>query len=169
MKIVLGIDPGSRITGYGVLSVAGNRLSHVAHGNITAPANGTFPQKLACIFNELQRVIETYKPEEASIENVFLSRNAQSALKLGHARGVALLAAELNGLPMVEYTPTQIKMAVAGYGRADKQQIQDMVQRLLRLPKRAGSDASDALAAAICHAQTRRFTVCAANNRAAVL
>lgn len=168
MKTVLGIDPGSRITGYGVLRISGNKLTHVAHGNISVPLKGSFSSRLACIFSELRRVIEAYEPAEVSIENIFLSRNAQSALKLGHARGVALLAAELSGLPLVEYTPTQIKMAVVGYGRADKYQVQDMVQRLLCLPKRAEADASDALAAAICHAQTSRFEACIAKKAVAL-
>jgi crossover junction endodeoxyribonuclease RuvC len=153
---VLGIDPGSRTTGYGVVESSGNRLTHVAHGAISCRDEGGLPGRLAAIYRGLRGALETYDPIEVCIENIFHARNAQSALKLGHARGVALLAAELGGLPIVEYTPMQVKSAVVGYGRAEKHQVQEMVRRLLRLPDRVGPDAADALAVAICHLQTRR-------------
>lgn len=153
---VLGIDPGSRITGYGVVDMDGNRLVHVAHGTLCGSPNDTLPERLVIIFRGLRTVLDEHDPLEVGIENIFHARNAQSALKLGHARGVALLAAQLRGLPVVEYTPMQVKSAVVGYGRAQKVQVQEMVRRLLCLPDRAGTDASDALAVAICHAQTRR-------------
>lgn len=159
MTRVLGIDPGSRVTGYGVVETAGNRLVYVAHGALACRPGAPMSERLASIFQGLQQVIEAHRPGEASIENIFHARNAQSALKLGHARGVALLAAELGGLPVVEYTPMQVKSAVVGYGRADKGQVQDMVRRLLCMPEAAGPDASDALAVAICHVQIRRTTV----------
>lgn len=153
--LVLGVDPGSRLTGYGLVEFTGNRLRHVAHGVIKANAEESMPKRLALIFTELKRVISDYKPEEAGVENIFTARNSQSALKLGHARGVILLAAELQGVPVSEYTPLQIKSAVVGYGRAEKEQVQDMVRRLLALTKKAPADASDALAVAICHGRTR--------------
>ncbi|GAB4265347.1 MAG: crossover junction endodeoxyribonuclease RuvC [Deferrisomatales bacterium] len=152
---VLGIDPGSRVTGYGVVEVAGNRLTHVAHGTIPCSDRLPMAGRLARIYRGLNRVLADHAPAEVGIESIFHSRNAQSALKLGHARGVALLVAELAGLAVVEYTPMQVKSAVVGYGRADKRQVQEMVRRLLALPEPAGPDASDALAVAICHAQTR--------------
>ncbi len=153
---VLGIDPGSRITGYGVVDMDGNRLAHVAHGVLSGNPDATLPERLAIIYQGLREVLEEHGPREVGIENIFHARNAQSALKLGHARGVALLAAQLSGVPVVEYTPMQVKSAVVGYGRAQKVQVQEMVRRLLCLPDRVGTDASDALAVAICHVQTRR-------------
>jgi crossover junction endodeoxyribonuclease RuvC len=156
MTRVLGIDPGSRTTGYGVVETIGNRFAYVGHGAISGRAEAPLPGRLATIFEGLRRVLETHRPAEVCVESIFYARNAQSALKLGYARGVALLVAELGGLPVVEYTPMQVKSAVVGYGRAEKQQVQDMVRRLLRLQKPAGPDASDALAVAICHLQSRR-------------
>lgn len=158
MKRVLGIDPGSRVTGFGVVGMDGNRLVHLSHGAIANDRETSLAQRLATIYRGLEAVLEEYGPEEVSIENIFHARNAQSALKLGHARGVALLAAEMRGLPVVEYTPMQVKSAVVGYGRAEKCQVQEMVRRLLCLRQCAGTDASDALAVAICHIQTRSTT-----------
>lgn len=152
----LGIDPGSRATGYGVVEMVGNRLVHVANGTIRAPSGATLAERLAGIHKGLAEVVSLYGPSEVGIESIFQSRNARSALLLGHARGVALLAAELAGLPLVEYTPMQVKAAVVGYGRAEKHQVQEMVRRLLVLPQEPGSDAADALAVAICHLQTNR-------------
>lgn len=166
MMRILGIDPGSRVTGYGVVEAAGNRLAHVAHGTIAVPPNAPMAERLAVIYRGLCEVVAGHGPAEVSIESIFHARNAQSALKLGHARGVALLAAELGGVPVVEYTPMQVKSAVVGYGRADKGQVQDMVRRLLCLADPACADASDALAVAICHVQTRRTTEAYAARRA---
>jgi crossover junction endodeoxyribonuclease RuvC len=154
----LGIDPGSRATGFGVVELAGNRLVHVAHGAIHTPADASAAERLAVIYRGLVEVLERYRPEEVGVESIFHARNAQSALVLGQARGVALLSAELARLPIVEYTPMQVKLAVVGYGRAEKGQVQEMVRRLLALPANAGPDASDALAVAICHLQTSRTT-----------
>jgi crossover junction endodeoxyribonuclease RuvC len=155
MRRVLGIDPGSQNTGYGVVEMAGSRLTHVAHGTIRSSSKDSLSARLARIYTELCAALAAHAPNEVSIESIFQARNAQSALKLGHARGVALLAVEQHGLPMVEYTPMQVKSAVVGYGRAEKHQVQEMVRRLLCLPDKAGPDASDALAVAICHLQSR--------------
>jgi len=163
---VLGVDPGSRTTGYGVVEMRGNRLVHVAHGAISGGREDALGPRLAAIYRGLRAVLETHQPQEVSVESIFHARNAQSALKLGHARGVVLLTAELTEVPVTEYTPMQVKSAVVGYGRADKCQVQDMVRRLLTLPEPAGADASDALAVAICHLQTRRTVQAYALRRA---
>lgn len=152
---VLGVDPGSRATGYGVVEVDRSRLVHVAHGVIKTDTEAPFSARLAEIYLRLTEVLDEFQPAEVGVENIFNAHSAQSALKLGHARGVILLCAELKGLPISEYTPTQVKSAVVGYGQAEKLQVQDMVRRLLALPKAAQADASDALAVAICHGRTR--------------
>jgi crossover junction endodeoxyribonuclease RuvC len=151
----LGVDPGTLATGYGIVDMKGNRLTHVGHGVIKTSPGAPLAARLVQIHQELVEVIAKYKPDEAGVENVFHAKNAQSALKLGHARGVILLAIELAGIPMEEYMPLQVKSAVVGYGKADKQQVQQMVMRLLALDKKAPTDASDALAVAICHSQSR--------------
>lgn len=156
MSRVLGVDPGSRATGYGVVEMVGNRLIHIAHGAITTPARSGLPERLAAIHRGLCEVLSAYLPAEVGVENIFHARNARAALMLGQARGVALLAVEMAGLPLVEYTPMQVKAAVVGYGKAEKHQVQDMVRRLLALPEAPGTDAADALAVAICHLQTSR-------------
>ena len=158
MRRVLGIDPGSQNTGFGVVEMVGARLVHVAHGTIRSPSKLSLSARLARIYSGLRDALECHTPDEVSVESIFQARNAQTALKLGHARGVALLAVEQSGLPMMEYTPMQVKAAVVGYGGAEKQQVQEMVRRLLCLPEKAGADASDALAVAICHLQSRRTT-----------
>ncbi len=155
MTRILGIDPGTRATGYGVVEVEGNRLRYISHGVITTGAASPLPLRLEKIFAELGEIIETYNPHEVAVENLFQSRNHQSALKLGHARGVILLCAQLEKKPITEYTPAQVKSAVVGYGRATKEQVQQMVKRLLSLPKIPPSDAADALGVAICHSQSR--------------
>lgn len=157
MRRVLGIDPGSQNTGFGVVEMAGSRLTHVAHGTIRCPPRDALSARLVLIYSGLGAALDAHSPDEVSIESIFQARNAQTALKLGHARGVALLAVEQHGLPIVEYTPMQVKSAVVGYGRAEKHQVQDMVRRLLCLPEKVGFDASDALAVAICHLQSRRL------------
>lgn len=147
---VLGIDPGSVITGWGIVESGGNRLVHIDNGGIFT-RNKEFHQRLVEIFDGLQEVVSTYKPDMVSMEQVFVSKNAQSALKLGHARGVASIVALKAGLVIHEYTPMQIKLAVSGHGRASKEQVGQMVQAMLGLPEPAQVDASDALGAAICH------------------
>lgn len=154
---VLGIDPGSRATGFGLVAEEGGRLTCLACGVVRA--NGTLPVRLRRIFEGLGGVIAAQGPGEVAVEEVFLSRNFQSALALGEARGAALLAAATAGLEVFEYSASEVKKAVAGYGRADKLQVQAMVCRLLGLVGAAplASDASDALAVAICHLNSRRI------------
>ncbi len=151
---VLGIDPGSRATGYGLVEKEGNRLIHVDNGVIRPPAKADLPDRLLAIFSGLNDIIAEYSPQTGAIEQVFMSQNVQSALKLGQARGAALLAMAAAGLEIGEYSPMQIKSSVVGYGRASKSQVQQMVKALLKLPEIAQEDASDALAAAICHAHS---------------
>jgi crossover junction endodeoxyribonuclease RuvC len=156
-EIILGIDPGSLVTGWGVVEVAGSQLHHISHGTIaTTPALG-LPLRLNQIHRGLREVIASYRPSAVSLEKVFFSRNVQSALKLGQARGVALLAAAERELGFAEYSAAEIKVAVVGYGQATKEQVQRMVSVLLGLRGAIRADAADALASAICHAHRRTF------------
>ena len=149
---VFGIDPGSERTGYGCIDTDGQRHRLVASGAIALSARVTFPERLQHIHEGLSSLLREYRPDLVAIENLFHAVNARSALKLGHARGVAMLAAVEAGLAVVEYTPAEVKRAVVGYGRAEKHQVADMVRVLLDLDVApAPFDASDALAAAICH------------------
>ena len=153
---IFGIDPGSERTGYGCVETDGRRHHLVACGAITSPAGDAFPQRLARIHRELTALLSTCQPECVAIENLFHATNARSALKLGHARGVAMLAAIQAGCEVVEYTPAEVKRAVVGYGRAEKQQVQQMITLLLGLDQPPTPfDASDALAVAICHLHLR--------------
>jgi crossover junction endodeoxyribonuclease RuvC len=149
--IVLGIDPGSRTTGYGIVEQVGNRLVHIDNGAIFTDTAADFPGRLKNIFDGLLAVIARYQPDQAAVENIFFATNPQSALKLGQARGAAIVAAVHCGLPVAEYSALQVKQAVVGQGRAEKAQVQKMVKALLGLPEIAQEDASDALAIAICH------------------
>lgn len=151
---ILGIDPGTRVTGYGVIEKAGNRLIHVDNGGIFTRAEMNLPDRLKLIYDGLCQVIREYAPEAVAVEQIFLAKNALSALKLGHARGIALLVGVNHDLPVFEYSALQVKSAVVGYGKAEKVQVQQMVKTLLNLPEIAQEDASDALAVAICHAHT---------------
>ena len=149
---VFGIDPGSERTGYGCVETDGSRHRVVICGAITAPAQASFPEKLLQIHARLSALLEQCRPDSVAIENLFHSVNVRSALKLGHARGVAMLAAVEAGVPVLEYTPAEIKRAVVGYGRAEKAQVQQMVKLLLGLKAvPSPHDAADALAVAICH------------------
>jgi crossover junction endodeoxyribonuclease RuvC len=148
---VLGIDPGSRITGYGIVDQSGNKLVHVDNGAIFTDKAVDFAGRLKKIFDGLSEVIAQYRPDEVAIENIFFSTNVQSALKLGQARGAAIVAAVNAGLPVAEYSALQVKQAVVGQGRAEKSQVQKMLKALLGLPEAAQADASDALAVAVCH------------------
>lgn len=156
--IILGVDPGTAITGYGIIASDGDILAMTTYGVITTPAEWQLPRRLAHIYAELGRLIARYQPTAAVVEKLFFSKNVRTALSVGQARGVALLAAAQAGLAIYEYTPLQIKQAVAGYGRAEKMQIQQMVKLLLRLDAiPQPDDAADALAVAICHAHSAKF------------
>jgi len=148
---VLGIDPGSRITGYGVVDTDGYRHKYVTSGFIKINAD-TLGEKLGIIFVEVSGIVSTWEPESMAIEQVFVKHNVDSALKLGQARGAAICAAIQARLPIGEYTPRAIKKAVVGSGAADKSQVQHMIQRLMGLDELPQSDEADALAIAICHA-----------------
>ena len=148
---IMGIDPGSQITGVGVIESQGNELRHVYSESLKLP-KGELPIRLENLHSRLQTIIAQTRPDVVSIERVFVAKNPQSALVLGHARGAAMLAAVINKIPVVEYSATEIKKTVVGKGRADKVQVQHMMRVLLGLRVAPEEDASDALAAAVCHA-----------------
>jgi len=151
---ILGIDPGSRITGYGIIVKEGNRLIHVDNGAVFTDSEKDFPLRLQRIYRDLTAVIERYRPEVVALENIFFAKNVQSALKLGQARGAAIVAGVNAGLPVYEYSALQVKQAVVGHGKSAKVQVQQMLKILLNLPEVAQEDASDALAVAVCHAHS---------------
>lgn len=153
MPIILGIDPGSRLTGYGVISQRGNQLTYIGSGCIRLTDDELAP-RLNIIFNGISQLISQYQPELFAIEQVFMATNAGAALKLGQARGAAIVAATQAGLPVAEYSARQIKQAVVGTGAAEKEQVQHMVKSMLKLPAAPQADAADALAVAICHAHS---------------
>jgi crossover junction endodeoxyribonuclease RuvC len=146
---VVGIDPGTRVCGWGVVEVTGNRLVHLDHGVVRLA--GALPERLAVLFDDLTAVLAEHRPTVMAVEGVFTHKNARSALVLGHARGVALLTAARAGLEVHEYAPTVVKKSVVGSGRAEKQQIQRMIAALLHIPVPAVADAADALGVAVCH------------------
>lgn len=148
---ILGVDPGLRTTGYGVIEASGNALVYVASGAVRVPAGDELPIRLKAILDGLAEVIAAYQPDIAVIEKVFVNTNPQSTLLLGQARGAAICALVTANLPVSEYTALQIKQAVAGHGKAQKSAVQEMVRRLLKLSGTPGTDSADALAAAICH------------------
>jgi crossover junction endodeoxyribonuclease RuvC len=155
---IVGIDPGSERTGYGCVESDGRRHRLVTCGAITATVSDPFPTRLARIYRELARLLAKTRPDCVAVESVFHAVNARSALKLGHARGVALLAAVEAGCAIVEYTPAEVKRAVVGYGRAEKRQVQQMIKLLLGLAQPPSPyDAADALAVAICHLHSDVF------------
>jgi len=154
-SIILGIDPGSITTGYGLIKRSGKQFNFLACGCIRT-GGGELPLRLKSIFNDLQEVIELYHPDEMAIENVFMARNPDSALKLGQARGAAICAVIAQDIPVFEYTANQVKQAVVGKGHADKKQVQHMIKILLNLSEIPQADAADALAVAICHSNTRK-------------
>ena len=158
MTLILGIDPGSRITGYGVERYNGCNCVYVAADSF-GTGNGSMPERLQVVFRGVREVIETYGPVTMGIEQVFMARNPDSALKLGQARGVAIVAGIEAGLDIAEYTATQVKQAIAGTGGADKEQVQMMVMHLLKLVQKPQIDASDALAIALCHAHHRQSLI----------
>lgn len=149
---VLGLDPGLRHTGWGVIDVAGNRLTHVADGVAHAPTDLPLAERLVALFRQINDVLERYRPDEAAVEETFVNKNPASTLKLGVARGVVLLAPAERGLKVAEYSANLVKKAVVGAGHAEKEQVQLMVRRLLPGCAIERADAADALAVAICHA-----------------
>ena len=151
---ILGIDPGSRVTGYGIIESSGGRLRYLHAGQVQC-SQGELPERLMKIHGDLQAIVSEYQPQEVAIEKVFVNRNVASALTLGQARGAAICAVAAADRPVHEYAPTQIKNAVVGTGRADKAQVQHMIQILLALKAKPPSDAADALAVAVCHANVR--------------
>ncbi len=151
---IIGVDPGSRSTGYGIVDADGIRLVHVASGFVRA-GDGDWSGRLRRIFEELGAIIDVHAPSEFVIEKVFMHRNPSSALKLGQARGVAILAGSMRSLPLHEYSPNEVKQAVTGRGHARKEQIQYMTKVLLALREPPQTDQADALAVAICHAHLR--------------
>lgn len=155
---ILGIDPGYAILGYGVIEMKGNHFSVIDYGAITTDSKMDMPDRLKCLYSSLMAIIAEHNPETASIEELFFNNNAKTALLVGQARGVAMLACVNSGLEIGEYTPLQIKQALVGYGRAEKKQIQIMVKTILNLEKiPKPDDTADALAAAICHGHCANY------------
>ncbi len=155
---ILGIDPGLAIVGYGIIDVKNNNCKVVDYGVITTESNSALPVRLEYVYSSLLKIIEEYKPDEAAIEELFFNKNVKTAITVGHARGVEILACRNSRLEIYEYTPLQIKQSITGYGRADKRQIQEMTKILLNLkelPK--PDDAADALAVAITHGTALNF------------
>ena len=152
----MGIDPGSRITGDGIIDMDGPRSLYVASGGIQTDSGQALPERLKTIFEAVTEIVRFHQPKEVAVEQVFMHRNPDSALKLGQARGAAICAVVVAGLPVSEYAARSIKQAVVGNGAADKTQVQRMVALLLRLPEPLQADAADALAVAICHGHTRQ-------------
>ena len=151
---ILGIDPGYAIMGYGILEYKGNKFTPLTYGSITTETHTPDAERLKILYDELTKIIAEYQPDEASIEKLFYNTNATTAIMVGEARGIAMLACEQAGVSISEYTPLEIKSALTGYGKADKKQVQTMVKMILNLtevPK--PDDTADAIAAAICHGQ----------------
>lgn len=156
MTVILGIDPGSRITGYGVIKEANNQIHYVDSGCIRTPTDATLSEKLLQIYDGICLLMDNYAPVEVAIEAVFMHQNPSSALKLGHARGAAMVAAASHRVKISEYSPREVKQTIVGYGAAEKEQVKHMVVQLLKLNKAPQVDAADALAIALCHSQMRR-------------
>ena len=156
--IIMGIDPGIAIVGYSIVECKGNNLKAIDYGCIKTGADMMLPDRLKIVYDELTEIIKRYNPDELAIEELFFNKNAKSVMKVGQARGVEILAAVNQGLNVYEYTPLQIKQAVTGYGRADKNQVQEMVKMLLNLKEKPKpDDVADALAVAICHCSSIKF------------
>lgn len=157
MAVILGIDPGSRKTGYGVVRMVGNEITYLGSGCIvTGTSEDPLHKRLLVIYEAVGEIITQFKPDEMAVEQTFLSKNVQSTIKLSEARAVALVTGAKAGIEVFEYTPTQIKQAVVGYGQAEKTQVQFMVKTLLKLSGTPQADAADALACAICHGYTNK-------------
>ncbi|NLJ29401.1 crossover junction endodeoxyribonuclease RuvC [Desulforhabdus amnigena] len=159
MVRAIGIDPGSRFTGYGIVEGDGNRLRHVQNGTIRIPPKLPFPERLKVIYDRLSSIIQDVQPHCMAIEDVFFAKNVKSALRLGQARGAAILAGVNVGLPVYEYSALQIKQAVVGYGKAGKDQVGEMIGYLFGLRELLESNAADALAVAVCHLNTHASRV----------
>ncbi len=158
--IILGIDPGFAITGYGVVKYEGNKFSVIDYGAVTTPAGMEMPKRLLSLSEGLEKVIEKFRPDFISVEELFFNKNIKTALNVGHGRGVVLLTAAKSGIPVFEYTPLQVKQSVVGYGRAEKAQVQQMVKVLLNLPAiPKPDDVADALAIAICHGHSHKMNM----------
>ena len=155
MARLLGIDPGLRFTGWGLVDVEGNRLRHIADGVIATDSEASVPERLRALHDALMALIAQHRPDEAAVEETYVNRNGTATLKLGYARGVALLAPALAGIPVAEYGAKSVKLSVVGTGGADKEQVQEMVRRLPPGAVIRRADAADALAVAICHAHHR--------------
>jgi len=165
MAIVLGIDPGSRKTGYGLINVAAGRAEYVSSGVVRVEQSLGMPARLKVIFDAVSELIDLHIPQEFAIEQVFMSKSAGSALKLGQARGAAMVAAVHKNIPVFEYEARKIKQSVVGNGGAEKQQVQHMVKTLLKISKSPQEDAADALAVALCHANTQQHLIRMAGSR----
>ena len=155
--LVLGVDPGSLVTGYGLLEKKGSRITCIHFGAITSARHVPFYERIHKIFRSMVEIMEQYRPQEMAIEDVFFAKNVKSALKIGHARGAVLVAAVESDVKIFEYSPLEIKKSVVGYGRATKEQVRSMVQVILGLKTHPGLDTSDALATAICHLNWTRY------------
>ncbi len=155
---ILGIDPGSRFTGFGIIEVHGDTIVAL-HRGVIKTGGGEFPQRLGIIFNGIVELVEEFSPDEAAVESVFISKNAGSALKLGQARGAAICAVVSRGVLVAEYSPRSVKQAIVGRGSADKVQVQHMIRVLLQLKELPVEDAADALAVALCHHHTQQTAV----------
>jgi crossover junction endodeoxyribonuclease RuvC len=156
--IILGVDPGTATTGYGLIEEKAGNVSLIDFGVILTKPTHTLEQRLEILYDQLSDIIDKYNPDEIAIEELFFSTNVKTAMSVSHARGVILLATQKAGIPMSEYTPNQVKNAICGYGGADKKQVQKMVQMLLKLTEiPQPDDAADALAIAICHSSSRKF------------
>ncbi|MDK1289994.1 crossover junction endodeoxyribonuclease RuvC [Pseudoalteromonas umbrosa] len=163
MAVILGIDPGSRFTGYGVIEHQGAKFKYLGSGCIKVGEHD-FPTRLKMIFQGISQLIEQFSPDSFAIEQVFMAHNPDSALKLGQARGAAIVAATMQNVVVHEYSARQIKQAVVGTGGANKSQVQEMVKRILKLPGTPQADAADALAIAICHAHSEQNLIRLAGN-----
>jgi crossover junction endodeoxyribonuclease RuvC len=150
--LILGIDPGSYITGYGVIDKKGNYLRHVLHGEVKLKKDSLLSTVLSSIYQQLSAVIADNSPQAIALENIFYGKNVRSLIKQAHVRGVIIFAGVNSSIPVFEYSPLEVKKAVVGYGRAEKRQVQIMVKAILKLPNLPPPDAADALAVAICHA-----------------
>jgi len=160
VRVILGLDPGTAITGYGLIYYDGHHLTPIDYGVITTPARTPLPARLRTIYHELTALVARHQPTEAAVEELFFARNVRTAVAVGQARGVVLLALAEADLPVHEYTPLQVKQAVVGYGRGTKVQVQEMVRMLLGLDAiPQPDDAADALAVAICHAHSARLSM----------